>query len=133
MQLGWIRSGGHGPKPARGGHDGPRQELHHRTEIAWASLELSERGSENHRACAEVIGQGWAAEEHSKLRDSWRMALLARAEEFAPADAARLLTQAFSQEKDAVARGELAVGLAAVATHWSPPRLLARARQPPAC
>ena len=90
----------------------PERNLRHRTEIAWAALKLSEQGSSNQRACAEVIGQGWAAEEDSKLRDTWRAALLARVGELAPADAARLLNQVLAQEKDATVRYHLATLLA---------------------
>ncbi|HKI34441.1 MAG TPA: serine/threonine-protein kinase [Gemmataceae bacterium] len=97
------------------------KSLRLRVEIAWVALELSERGSPIRRTSAEVISQGWAAEEDPKLRDTWREVLLARAEEeFAPADAARLLNQALAQEKDAVARVRLAEGLAAVAGGLEP-------------
>ncbi len=58
----------------------PDKSLRHRTEIAWVALELSERGSPIQRASAEVIRQGWAAEENPNLRDTWRELLLARAE-----------------------------------------------------
>jgi hypothetical protein len=96
------------------------RSLRHRTEIAWATLELSERGSPLQRAKVEVISQGWAAEENAQLRDRWRQLLLARADELPPTDAARLLTQALAQEKDAGIRQQLAAGLAAVAGRLEP-------------
>ncbi|HKI33783.1 MAG TPA: protein kinase [Gemmataceae bacterium] len=96
------------------------KSLRHRTEIAWVALELSDWGSSTHRASAEVISQGWAAEENPNLRDTWRKVLLARAERVAPDDAARLLTQALAQEKDARDRWQLAAGLAAVAGRLEP-------------
>ena len=72
------------------------KSLRLRSEIAWVALDLSERGSPIRGASAEVISQGWAAEDDPKLRNTWRDLLLARAaEEFAPADAARLLSQAW--------------------------------------
>ncbi len=88
----------------------PDRSLRLRGEIAWIALELSERGSPIQRASAEVISQRWAAEENSQLRDTWRAYLLAHADEFAADDAARLLNQALAQEKDAMARDQLAGG-----------------------
>jgi tRNA A-37 threonylcarbamoyl transferase component Bud32 len=91
-----------------------------RCEIAWIALELSERGSPIRRASAEVLGQGWAALEARSFRDTWRGLLLAQADEFAAADAARLLHQALGQEKDAQARWLLASRLAEVAGRLEP-------------
>jgi hypothetical protein len=98
----------------------PDRPLRLRGEIAWIALAASERGSPTRRASAEVIGQGWAAGEDPRLRDAWRGLLLARAGEFVPADASRMLSQALAQEQDAGARRELAEGLAAAAAHLEP-------------
>jgi hypothetical protein len=98
----------------------PDKSLRLRCETAWVALELSERGSPNQRASAEVIGQAWAAETSSTLRDTWRVLLLTRADAFAPGDAARLLNQALAQEKNASVREWLAGGLAAVAGRLEP-------------
>jgi tRNA A-37 threonylcarbamoyl transferase component Bud32 len=97
----------------------PGRSLRHRTEIAWATLELSERGSSTQRASAAIIRQGWAAEEDSKVRDTWAEVLLARAEEFAPADAAQLLTRA-SAQANLGALEQLAERLVAVAGRLEP-------------
>jgi hypothetical protein len=131
------------------GMRGPDRSLRHRMEIAWAALELSERGSPIGQESAEVISQGWAAEEDPKVRDTWRVLLLEGAVDLAPADAARLedeafargqltdrfaavagrlepaeaarlLNQALAQEKEASARQQLALGLAAVAGRLEP-------------
>jgi tRNA A-37 threonylcarbamoyl transferase component Bud32 len=98
----------------------PDKSLRHRTEIAWAALELSDWDSPTHRESAEVISQGWAAEENPDLRDIWRTVLLARCPGIAPAEAARLLTQALAQERDWQAHDELARALAAVAGGLEP-------------
>jgi hypothetical protein len=57
----------------------PARSLRERTEIGWAALELSDWDSPTHRESAEVISQGWAAEDNPKLRGAWRKELLARA------------------------------------------------------
>jgi hypothetical protein len=98
----------------------PHRPLRLRGEIAWIALAVSERGAPIRRASAEVIGQGWAAGEDPKLRDAWRGLLLARAGEFAPADASRVMSQALAREQDAGARRELAEGLAAAAAQLEP-------------
>jgi tRNA A-37 threonylcarbamoyl transferase component Bud32 len=90
----------------------PGKGLRHRTEIAWAALELSGRGSPIERAAVEAIGQGWAAEKSPGARDAWQKLLVARADGIAPECAARLLNQALAQEKDGQARLYLAQGLA---------------------
>jgi tRNA A-37 threonylcarbamoyl transferase component Bud32 len=93
----------------------PDKGLRERTEIGWIAVELSERGAAIRAASAEVIRQGWAAEEDPELRDAWREVMLGRAEEFAPADSAGLLKQALAQERDIKVRCRLAEGLATVA------------------
>jgi tRNA A-37 threonylcarbamoyl transferase component Bud32 len=98
----------------------PARSLGYRTEIAWASLELAQRGSPLQRASAEVISQGLLAEQDPKVRDAWRGLLLARAEEFAPDDAARVLSQALAPDQNAGNRMQLAQSLAAVAAHMEP-------------
>ncbi|HVS36891.1 MAG TPA: serine/threonine-protein kinase, partial [Gemmataceae bacterium] len=98
----------------------PDRPLQLRGEIAWIGLELSERGSPIQRASAEVLSQRWAAEENSQLRDTGRAYLLAHADELAADDAVRLLNQALAQEKDAMAREQLAEGLAAAAGRLEP-------------
>jgi tRNA A-37 threonylcarbamoyl transferase component Bud32 len=98
----------------------PDRPLRLRGDIAWIALAASEQGSPIRRASAEVIGQGWAAGEDPKLRDAWRGLLLARAGEFAPADASRVLSQALAREQDAGARRELAEGLAEAAARLEP-------------
>jgi Protein kinase domain len=103
----------------------------HRMEIAWATLEVSERGSPIQRECAHVISEGWAAEKNSEVLETGRDILLARAERFAPGDAARLLNQAFDQEKNGLGAREIFVqNLVAVAGRLEPAeaaRLLNRA------
>jgi hypothetical protein len=86
----------------------PARSLRHRTEIAWATLALSERGSPNERASVEIICQGWAAEEDPNRRASWREVLLARTHDFAPAVAARLLSEVLVREKEDNTRALLA-------------------------
>jgi hypothetical protein len=102
------------------GMSDPHRSLRQRAEIAWATLDLSERGSPTRQAGVEAIRQGWAAEEDPIIRGAWRALLLARPNAFTPADAARLLNQALAQEKDAFARVQLAMGLAAVAGQMEP-------------
>src|SRR5262249_41451193 len=63
------------------------KSLPHRCEIAWVALAVSEPDSPLRGECAEIIRQGWVAELDEHLRDTWREVLLARADEFAPADA----------------------------------------------
>jgi hypothetical protein len=96
------------------------RSLPHRSEIAWVALELSERGSPLQRASAEVIGHRWAAEKNPELLNTGRDLLLERAERLAPGDAARLLNQALTREKEAYYREQLAEGLAAVAGRLEP-------------
>jgi hypothetical protein len=98
----------------------PSKSLRQRTELAWAALELSETGSARQRESAEVIEQGFAAKGDSDVRDIWREVLLARADKFAPEDAARLLNQVlvgdlYDWHVNAVARR-----LAAVADRLKP-------------
>ncbi len=62
-----------------------------------------------------MIVKGWAAEEDSNLRKTWREVLLGTAGQLTPPEAARLLNHALAQEEDANARRQLAVLLAAVA------------------
>jgi tRNA A-37 threonylcarbamoyl transferase component Bud32 len=96
------------------------RSLPHRCEIAWVAVELSEPGSPLQQASAEVIGQTGAAERNSEVFNTWRALLLAKVEKFAPGDAARLLHQALSQEKDAYVCRQLAEELAGVAAGLEP-------------
>jgi tRNA A-37 threonylcarbamoyl transferase component Bud32 len=98
----------------------PDRSFRLRGEIASVALELSERGSPIRGTIAEVLGRVWAAEKDEKWRASWRVLLLAGANELAPADAARLFSQGLAQETDAAARGEWATALANVAGGLEP-------------
>jgi tRNA A-37 threonylcarbamoyl transferase component Bud32 len=102
------------------GMSDPHRSLRHRTEIAWVSLAVSERASAVRRTTAEVIGEELVGEEDPNVRDTWRGLLLARAGEFAPADAARVFGQALAREQNAAARRQLAEGLAAAAARLEP-------------
>jgi tRNA A-37 threonylcarbamoyl transferase component Bud32 len=98
----------------------PDRPLCVRGESAWIGLDLSQPGSPTRSASAEVIGQAWAAEGDGSLRDDWRGLLLARADEFAAPDAARLLTQMLAREKDVNIRQQLADALAKVVGPMEP-------------
>jgi tRNA A-37 threonylcarbamoyl transferase component Bud32 len=91
-----------------------------RVESAWIALDLSEPGSPIRKASADVIGEGLAAEKDDKTRDAWRGLLLARADDFAAPDAARLLTEMLAREKDVNARQQLAQSLAKVVAPLGP-------------
>jgi hypothetical protein len=98
----------------------PNNSLRIRTETAWLALELSDWGSPTNRESAEVIAQGWAAEENAELRDTWREVLLASAQRVAPTEATGLMSQALAQEKNSNVRGQLAHRLAAVVGRLEP-------------
>ena len=98
----------------------PDRPLRVRGESVWIALDLSQPGSPTRTASAEVIGQGWAAEGDGSLRDAWRGLVLARADEFAAPDAARLLTQLLAREKDINTRQQLAEALAKVVGQMEP-------------
>jgi tRNA A-37 threonylcarbamoyl transferase component Bud32 len=97
-----------------------QRSLRHRSEIAWAALELPERGSDFQHAIFDVISQAWATEEEPRFRNAWRGLLLGRADDFAPTDAVRLLIQALAQEKEFAYRQLLADCLAAAAERTKP-------------
>jgi tRNA A-37 threonylcarbamoyl transferase component Bud32 len=77
-------------------HD-PARSMGHRTDVAWIVLELTGPGSPVRRACAEVIGQGFAVETNPNTRAIWQDLLRAKAGRFDPTDAARLLGEALER------------------------------------
>ncbi len=108
----------------------PDRSLRHRTEIAFAALELSERGSPLHRASAEAIGPGWAAEGKRSLRDAWLALMVTKADDFEPAEAVRLHQRALYPPYDerrsqapalpGITHEQLIAGLVATAARLEP-------------
>jgi tRNA A-37 threonylcarbamoyl transferase component Bud32 len=109
----------------------PERSVRHRTEIAFAALELAERGSPLQRAGAEVIGQGWAAEGKRNLREAWLASWVAKADEFDAAEAVRLYNLALAPPfdtrtprhqamSDLIARAQLISRLVAAAARLEP-------------
>jgi tRNA A-37 threonylcarbamoyl transferase component Bud32 len=108
----------------------PARSLRHRTEIAWACLEVSESGSPIERASAEVIAQGLAAEEDRNRRATWREVLFQKAPTIEPGTAAGLLMTALAQDKNDGDLWSLSIRLAQVGQRLEPveaARMLSRA------
>ena len=96
------------------------KSLRHRMEIAWAALEVSERGSPLQHASVEVLLRGRAREKDSSIKEIWHILFSTRVDRFASAEAILLLLQVVAQEGDVRIRQQLTTVLQAVVDRLEP-------------